>query len=378
MAALPLPYSGARSTGVRQVARDSFVAVGGCRVAASQRAGVGMRAGSVHARIALALLRGSRTSEAAEGTGGESQRAEAEELVVALDQPQITKACKHLPPPARKRRYDGEGSVQFEVAPCLCLMGKYLKDPVCLTTKEFDGVMFLRLGAKEAWLHMVLSGRVRSTDLPGAIISVTNSLKSMISTQTALIEQSREEEGRRATEAGRKALGLDDDSSDSDHDAPAASRRKQRRQRRDIPRKVRMFSVTVQGITMKALTVKRTLWVECSVACVDAVCAEVTDHLVPRALREARKTKVARPTDKQMLADCEGRVRFVAEMNSLLVMYRHDDGSNRKKELTIPIRKPFGVMMSPEEYAATMREQIVEAKKHWNILDKSDRPRFPI
>ena len=65
-------------------------------------------------------------------------------------------------------------------------------------------------------------------------------------------------------------------------------------------------------------------------------------------------------------------------MNSLLVMHRHDDGSNRKKELTIPIRKPFGEMISPEEYAATMREQIVEAKKHWNILDKSDRPRFPI
>ena len=129
---------------------------------------------------------------------------------------------------------------------------------------------------------------------------------------------------------------------------------------------------------MKALTVKRTLWVECSAACVDAVFAEVTDHLVPKALREARTTKVARPTDKQMLADCEGRVRFVAGMNSLLVMYRHDDGSNRKKELTIPIRKPFGEMISPEEYAATMREQILEAKMHWNILDKSDRPRFPI
>ena len=129
-----------------------------------------------------------------------------------------------LPPPAKRHKYDRQGSIDFEIASRPCLMGRHLREPLCLPTKVFQGITFLRVASREPWIHMTLSGRVSCCDLTSAICSVKDEMRRKV-LATAAAEKNFEEKGtKEAAATGRNSLGLDDDSSGTDSDAPHAPR----------------------------------------------------------------------------------------------------------------------------------------------------------
>ena len=200
-----------------------------------------------------------------------------------------------LPPAVKKRRYDKQGTVDLEIEDRPCLVGRHLKEPVCLPTVVCEGTKLVRCGTREAWLHMTMSGRVRSKFLHTAILNTANSIRCKAA--AALKEQV--ERVREAAATGRNALGLDDDSGDSDADAQPASSARRRSHRGSCaePKSARIVYVSVQGEEVKVFLKGKTLWVECDSKCVKALCAEVAVHLVPEALRAARDVaRTGRPS----------------------------------------------------------------------------------
>ena len=282
-----------------------------------------------------------------------------------------------LPPAVKKRRYDKQGTVDFEIEDRPCLVGRHLKEPVCLPTVVCEGTKFVRCGTREAWLHMTMSGRVRSEFLHFAITNAANSIKCKAA--AALKEEV--ETVRQAAATGRNALGLDDDSGDSDADAQPASSARRRSHRGSCaePKSARIVNVMVQGEKLNVFLKGKTLWVECDSKCVKALCAEISVHSVPEALRSAREAARASRPSAQM-GDSEKNIRYRPAKECLIVRYTALDGSVKhySKGLRIPTRTQFGEIVPREEYQATMKQKIVEAKKLWNAFDRSDRQRYVV
>ena len=282
-----------------------------------------------------------------------------------------------LLPAVKKRRYDKQGQVDLEIEDRPCLVGRHLKEPVCLPTFVCEGIQFVRCGTREAWLHQTMSGRVRSQFLHTAMTQAANSIKCKAA--AALKEDV--ETVRQAAATGRNALGLDDDSGDSDADAQPASSARRHSPRGSCaePKSAKIVSVSVQGEEVKVFLKDKTLWVECDSKCVKALCAEVAVHLVPEALRAAREAARASRPSAQM-GDSEKNIRYRPAKECLIVRYTALDGSVKhySKGLRIPTRTPFGEVVLAEAYQATMKQKIVEAKKLWNAFDRSDRQRYVV
>ena len=224
---------------------------------------------------------------------------------------------------------------------------------------------------------MTMCGRVRCKDLFSAISKTGNSIRCKAA--AALKEQG--EKVREAAATGRNALGLDDDSGDSDADAQPASSARRHSPRGSCaePKSAKIVSVSVQGEEVKVFLNGKTLWVECDSKCVKALCAEVAVHLVPEALRAARD---AAPTGGPSArpAGSDKNIRIAIPQECLIVKYKDLDGNVKhySKGLRIPTRTPFGEVVTAAAYQETMKRKIVEAKKIWNELDRSDRLRYVV
>ena len=289
-----------------------------------------------------------------------------------------------LPPAVKRRRYDQQGHVDLDIEDRPCLVGRHLKEPVCLPTVVIEGTNFVRCRTREAWLHMVMSGRVCSDFLGAAIALTTNSIR--IKAAAALKEDV--ETVRQAAATGRNALGLDDDSDDSDPDAQPASSARRRLPRGSCaePKSAKTVSVSVHGKQLKVFLKGKTLWVDCDSECVNALCDEVALHLVPEALRAAREAaRESREAELKsnpsaLLDGSDKNIRFLPSRDCLMVKYTALDGSvkHHSKGLHIPTRTPYGEVMDADAYQAQLQQKIIEARQWWNEFDQSDRQRYVV
>ena len=288
------------------------------------------------------------------------------------------KCAKDLPPSAKRNKYDKQGSVDFEITDRPCLTGRHLKQPHCLPSQVFENTSFLRVGTREPWIHMTLSGRVRCCDLSAAILSVKRNIKSQILAESAAAKKEEDEGVIVAASTGRIALGLDDDSSATDSDSSRAKRAPKLRRHKVIPRGAKNITLLVQGVQMKTILHNRNLWVECEAKCVKAFVAEVEVHLIPKALRDAALKAAEASKAESPIGDGAGRVRFSSAHECLMLRYIDKTGRVRQhsKGLRVPTRTLFGAIVPVEEYSRTLREKLIDAKRMWNKLDQSDRERY--
>lgn len=141
-------------------------------------------------------------------------------------------------------------------------------------------------------------------------------------------------------------------------------------------------SVDVAGVAVKVAVVKRVLWVECTPQTVRAFADAIARELVPTALQAARERA---PPQKALPEGCQpdeamlrGRIYFSSEKQTWVVVYENNSGRRcyTQKRLGVPMTDAHGSRLGPDEYAAVFKDKLQQAKRAWNMLDKSTRPRL--
>ena len=264
-----------------------------------------------------------------------------------------------------------------------------MKQPVCLPTQEVEGVMLTRWACREAWVSMLLAGRVDSPQVDTASGQVR--MRLMEALRTAARPQ--DKELMTAACAGRAALCLDDDS-DLDGSPPGegckpAGRAGAWRRGSARPAAPGIVPIRLGLVPVRAAVLRRVLWVESSPEAMSAIAEAVSKELVPPALRAAReRARVMRaeaqgcqPEGFKVAGESlHGKVHFSSDKQSWVAVYVSETGrrSFTVKGLGVPTKDPFGVTLEEEAYLAGMRAKLQRAKEQWNALDKSERERIPI
>ena len=276
--------------------------------------------------------------------------------------------------------------MDIDVQPMMCLVGQRLKHPVCLPTQCIDGETLVRWVRKEPWINQVVAGRVDCPKLDAATGRVRESIVKAVRSAT----KQDESDMVAAAQAGRMELGLDDDS-DTDEPSkgcqpggcqPAGGMRVKRRRPGVQPATPAVSSVEVVGVAVKVAIVKRVLWVECTPETVRAFADAIARELVPAALQVARDRA---PPKKNLPEGCQpdadvlrGRIYFSAEKQTWVAVYENSSGRRcyTQRGLGAPMTDAHGNRLGPDEYAAVLKDKLLQAKRAWNVRDRSKRPRI--
>ena len=231
-------------------------------------------------------------------------------------------------------------------------------------------------------MNMLVAGRVDCPRLDPVCARVRERILQAVRRAASL----EDDELMAVARAGREALALEDDS-DSDAGPPDGCQPDRRPCRRP-PRPAAcaapsVKSVEVAGVSVQAAVIKRVLWLECSADAVRAITDEIARECVPQALRRARKRARATPAGSDgcqpEVPGLTGKVYFAGEKQRWVVCYTNEHGRRAfcQKGLGVSMFDQSGERLPREEYLARLRGKFLMAKRLWNRLDMSERPRLP-
>lgn len=292
---------------------------------------------------------------------------------------------------AMPRRRCSQEEAPLLVADRPCIVGGKSGKAEVLPLETVDARDCVAICAFEPWLNRVLTGQSRgecAEVVSRFVAEVYKELGCEVCSKTSDDDAGagaswREGSGCDEAATGRAALGLD---SDSDcEELAAAGSGSVTRQRSFGARAVPAAWATVR-IRGQEITVRRRPRGRGVLLPVLGPDLPAALTLMRADLREGSGSEVS-PTKRQrvdraavdLLPSDKGCVIWMAAQSSWQVVYRDEAGVTRRtrQHLAVPAVNAAGRRLSPEECEASRRSLLLCARRRWNELDRSSRPRFP-
>ena len=259
----------------------------------------------------------------------------------------------------------------------LCVQGGELSEPVPLPTVTEDDQVCIQLGSYQPWLSKCLANCNRDANVVLVLADLVERIKAVFGFPGAVGDPLSAAPGR-----GRAALQLDDDDESPSGAAKEPSNKNNKAQ------KVWGFqSVTIDGYQF-VLKAKNTRTKYFFMPVEGGSLANLLAYL-SAAIKNPDKTgdlaqslKRRRERAEAELEESSGdqRVKWDFAANAWEVVYRDANGCKHRTKSGFHVARVglLGNKLLPAEYRSNRVQLETAAKKKWNLLDCSDRPRFAL
>ena len=260
--------------------------------------------------------------------------------------------------------------------------------PVLLPTLVECGATCICVNGSAGWLAQLLSRGKNEADCVGVVQAFCAEVHTALRVEgggSSDQEASAGADGKSTPGKGRAALGLDDD---SDEEALAGAdgpnRRPAKRPRLNTPPSNEWRTVAVHGleITAKRRARGHGLLVPLVGEKVLAMVRHLHERLNSQETASPKKRLQRKESDPSTSARGDldmGRVKWLFATHQWQILWVDSDGKHHSctKGLTAPRVAFDGSTLDGERYRSIREELLASARKRWNVLDQSDKPRYP-
>lgn len=291
-----------------------------------------------------------------------------------------------------RRGDSGEEVPAIQVASLPCVVGGKSGRPECLPVETVDARQCVALNAFEPWLNRVLAGHAR--DSSGQCADVVARFVAEVYVglggntsgkgadgdtrggESCLASPPLEEPAR-----GRAALGLDSDSDQEqlvalgEDPSPRASR-----PRAGPPAAWSTVSIRGKEVTVRKRPRGRGILLPLDGPDLPAVLGFLLEDMrqcVPEKQRPEKRRRANRQA-VDLLPEDKGKVVWLTAQASWQIVFTKQDGctSRMTRHLAVPEHDAAGRDLDPTAREDARRILLLTARRRWNELDCSDRPRY--
>ena len=234
---------------------------------------------------------------------------------------------------------------------------------------------------KTSWIQEMLSGRKSDVPSKDRLTSLLKELLKELKAKGAEADaQAAEVERRRPARRPEAAdeLNLTEDEDDAEDASDEEKQTNANDRRAAFPNTFRVTTVTVNDYDITFAYFKRKYYVAATQANLDAFVQAANSYGKPEvAKRKAERSENRRegssPTGSQKKA-----VRWCAARDRYIIYYTNSEGESKQysQGLAPKVQNESGRALSKAEYAAELKRVWAKARRTWNELDKSDKPRL--
>ena len=290
--------------------------------------------------------------------------------------------------PLKRASYGKTGDSDFEIASMLCFTGGFLKKPVVLDIKRLHDTDMMWFSGRAPWVNQAATGKVKRR---GNFEKGATRVKEDLCRAMTEAAQATQAHKVAAAASGREALNVAEDSDSSGSSGDEVVKRSIIKV--DNLTRGKVLEIQLEGLKFKAVLVNKRMYVEaradvakqivqaCLTATLQVVLAALAvDAPLPPASEQLTKagdqaiegSRVDNPGDKL--------IRFDTGRSCYEAVYADDEGVKRRsiKGLYVQCLDKRGKTLAPGECDSLMTRAHKKAKRSWNQLDKSDRPRYTL
>ena len=295
----------------------------------------------------------------------------------------------------KRRRYQKDGAVKFEMVPRKVFTGGFLLTPLLIDTVMCGDIEMMCVGGREVWLNAAATGKVERR---GTFETAVQNSKATLSAAIATAATSAREAKVNAASAGRNLLDIPDD---PDSSAGSEAEDDSRRAKVVNPHDGTPQTVKFEGFEFKAAMIGRLLYVEATAAVAEKLVAGcIRAH--HEVVKEETKKAMASPLPGPLAVDTAGKIlpdgkkepdqslvaksglpspvdkctRYCMKRGTYEVLYQKDEAFPRDYMRSIKGLRVKYSGNNEEKLKDALAKAHEKAKRLWNKLDNSDRPRY--
>ena len=332
-----------------------------------------------------------KTSEKASATGSRSKEPE-DESAKAGEQAGAGDAKANFKP-VKRRRYEKAGTVKFEMKDRKVFRGGFLADDIIIDTKMVGAIEMMRVSTRELWLNTAATGRAERR---GAFESGVMKAKATLTAAIAAAANVARMAKINAASAGRDLLDIPDD---PDSSSESGAEENSSKAKVVNPPDGTPYTVKFEGLEFQAACIERKLYVEATAAVAEKIvdgCIRATDEVLKEETKKALESPLpaAPAVDHAAKIVADGKkepyeslvaksgtaspndkcVRHCATRGCYEIIYTNDKDIVGSRSVT-----GLKVKYSGEDKVklkAALSKAHEKAKKLWDKLDHSKRPRY--